>query len=370
MANRSFDIVVLGATGFTGQLVVEYLANRYGVDGELSWAIAGRNRDKLEGVRAACVKPALRDKLPILDADSTDPASLDRLAAQTSVVCTTVGPYARYGTPIVAACVANGTDYCDLTGEVQWMQRVIGKYQQDAEQSGARIVHTCGFDSIPFDMGNWFVQKTMQDTHGVHATQVRTRVGRFAGAASGGTIASMLNMMEEMKADPSLRKTMADPYSLYPRDVSPGNDEGDQTGPVYDEDFESWTAPFIMAAVNTRVVRRTNALLGLPWGPNFRYMEALLSDSRLKAIRNSAASVMGMVTMAIGPTRKLAQRFLPKPGEGPTREQREAGFYEVFLIGVNEANRDQIRDPNLIYPGQVFSAPDEDGETGSGDGPE
>ncbi|MFK7974981.1 MAG: trans-acting enoyl reductase family protein [Halioglobus sp.] len=339
MANREFDIVVLGATGFTGQLVVEYLANKYGVDGEVKWAIAGRNRSKLEAVRAANVPEEKREALHIIEADSTNAASLNAMAQRTRVVCTTVGPYAKYGTPVVEACVKHGTDYCDLTGEVQWMARVISEHQATAELSGARIVHTCGFDSIPFDMGNWFLQQCMQEQYGAFASQVRTRVGKFSGAASGGTIASMLNMMEEMKADPSLRKVMANPYALYPSDCAVGNDVGDQTGPLFDAEFDSWTAPFIMAAVNTRVVRRSNALLGLPWGQDFRYTEGVLTSSRLKATAASAGSVVGMVTMAIGPTRKLAQRFLPKPGEGPTREQREAGFYEVYLVGIGDSDR-------------------------------
>lgn len=339
MANKEFDIVVMGATGFTGQLVVEYLASTYGVDEDLKWAIAGRNRTKLEAARKASMAPDLAAKLAIIEADTDNPQSLAAMAARTSVVCTTVGPYARYGTPVVEACVEQGTDYCDLTGEVQWMARVITAHQAAAQASGARIVHTCGFDSIPFDMGNWFLQETMHQQHGVYATAVKTRVGKFSGAASGGTIASMLNMVEEMKADPSLRKVIADPYVLYPPGVARGNDVGDQTGAQYDEDFQRWTSPFIMAAVNTRVVRRSNALLGLRWGQDFRYTEAVLTDSRLKATGNAVASIAGMVAMAIGPTRKLAQRFLPKPGEGPTQEQRESGFYELFLLGINAANR-------------------------------
>ncbi len=330
MNKRDFDVIVWGATGFTGQLVVEYLVETYGVDGELRWAIAGRNRNKLDAVRHACLPAAQRDKLPILLADSDDAASLAKLAQQTRVVCTTVGPYAKYGTPLVAACVEAGTHYCDLTGEVQWMTRVIPQYQEAAVASGARIVHTCGFDSVPFDMGNWYVQQQMFERHGVHAQQVKARVGRNRGAASGGTIASVLNMMEEAGRDPSIRRKMANPYSLYPPGTPAGQDGADQSGAIYDKDFKQWTSPFIMAAVNTRVVRRSNAVLDFPWGENFRYDEATLDTSRYKATRNSVAGVVGMVALALGPTRKLAQRFLPKPGEGPTREQREAGYLQAF----------------------------------------
>lgn len=337
MAEREYDIVVLGASGFTGRLVVEYLFNAYGIDKALRWAIAGRNQAKLEGIRDEFASAAL----PIIIADSSDADSLNSLAARTSVLCTTVGPYARYGTPVVDACVRAGTDYCDLTGEVQWMAQIIKRYQQPAESSGARIVHTCGFDSIPFDMGNWFLQRAMHEQHGIYASRVKTRVGKFKGGASGGTIASMLNMMEDIKVDPALRKIVANPYALYPDDVPTGNDSGDQTAAIFDEDFQQWTAPFIMAAVNTRVVRRSNALLGLPWGQDFRYQEAVLTKSRWRATSASIASMAGMVAMAIGPTRRLAQRFLPKPGEGPDRAARESGFYEVFLHGSHPEHPDK-----------------------------
>lgn len=339
MSTPEFDVIVWGATGFTGQLVVEYLIETYGVDGDLRWAIAGRNRGKLESVRRGCLAEAQCDKLPILIADSEDPDSLTTLAQQTRVICTTVGPYAKYGTPLVAACVAAGTHCCDLTGEVQWMARVIPQYQKAAEESGARIVHTCGFDSVPFDMGNWYLQQETFERHGVYAPQVKARVGRNRGAASGGTIASILNMIDEAGKDPSIRRQVANPYALYPPGTPPGRDGPDQSGPVFDPDFQRWTSPFIMAAINTRVVRRSNALLGFPWGENFRYDEATLNISRFKASLVSVVGGLGMITLALGPTRKLAQRFLPQPGEGPTREQREAGYYEVYFRGIDVEDR-------------------------------
>jgi short subunit dehydrogenase-like uncharacterized protein len=351
MSNREFDVIVWGATGFTGQLVVDYLAETYGVDGELRWAIAGRNRSKLETVRRSCLAEGQRDKLPMLIADSADPDSLARLVQQTNVMCTTVGPYAKYGTPLVAACVEAGTHYCDLTGEVQWMAQVIPQYQQAAEASGARIIHTCGFDSVPFDMGNWYLQQVMFERHGVYAQQVKARVGRNRGAASGGTIASILNMMEEARQDPSIRRQVANPYVLYPEGTPAGQDGPDQTGAIFDPDFNQWTSPFIMAAINTRVVRRSNALLGFPWGEGFRYDEATLNTSRYKATLTSVAGGIGLLTLALGPTRRLAQRFLPKPGEGPTREQREAGYYEVFFRGIDPGDRS--RDTTIKVSGNL-----------------
>ncbi len=339
MAKREFDLVIWGATGFTGQLVVEYLVETYGLDGEIHWAIAGRNQKKLEAVRASCLPAKQRKQLSIIIADSGDPDSLASLVAQTRVLCSTVGPYAKYGTPLVAACAEAGTHYCDLTGEVHWMAQLIPSYQANAEASGARIVHTCGFDSVPFDLGTWYLQQAILEKHGVAARQVKTRVGRFAGAASGGTIASMLNMMEEAGRDPSISGLVANPYALYPQGVAPGKDVADQTGPLFDADFHQWTSPFIMAVVNTRVVRRSNALLGFPWGEDFRYDEAMLNRSRYYATGASLASGAGMAAMALGPTRKLAQRFLPKPGEGPTRKQREAGHYEIFFLGIHPQDR-------------------------------
>lgn len=339
MAKRKFDLIVWGASGFTGQLVTEYLVKQYGVGKDLHWAIAGRNQDKLEQVREQCLSKTKQSLLPILLADSDDPKSLAELVAQTKVICTTVGPYAKYGTPLVAACAEAGTDYCDLTGEVPWMAQVIPAYQGVAAGSGARIVHTCGFDSIPFDIGTWYLQQAMLEQHGVAAKHVKTRVARTSGGASGGTIASMLNMMEEAGHDPAIRKVLADPYALNPPGVPAGRDGPDQEDARFDPDFGKWTFPFVMAVVNTRVVRRTNALLNFPWGTDFRYDEAVLTRSRPLATLTAIGSRVGMLAMALGPTRKLAARLLPEPGEGPSRQKREQGYYEIFLHGVHPSDR-------------------------------
>ena len=351
MSDRPFDVVVFGASGFTGGLVAEYLAANYGVGGDLRWAIAGRNRGKLEAVRRSCLPDAQVESLPVLIADSGDPDSLSALVRQTRVICTTVGPYARYGTPLVAACVEAGTHYCDLTGEVQWMARLIPQYQDAARTSGARIVHTCGFDSVPFDMGNWYLQQLTFQRHGSHARHVKARVGRTRGGASGGTIASMMNLLEEAQEDPAIRRVVANPYALYPPGTPPGRDGPDQTGAVFDPDFQQWTSPFIMAAINTRVVRRSNALLGFPWGKDFRYDEAVLSASLSRAVLASLAGGIGLSILALGPTRALARRFLPEPGEGPTREQREAGFYEIYFRGID--HQDPRRDTVIKVSGDL-----------------
>ncbi|PLW82318.1 saccharopine dehydrogenase [Kineobactrum sediminis] len=350
---REFDIIIWGATGFTGQLVAEYLVTNYGVGGDLRWALGGRNQSKLEHLRRHLLPDTDPEQLSLVLADSSDEASLVAMAQRTRVVCTTVGPYARYGTPLVAACANNGTHYCDLTGEVQWMARVIPIFEAAANASGARLVHTCGFDSIPSDMGTWYLQQRMIEHHGVPANAVAARVGRNRGAASGGTVASMMTTMEEARSDPAARKALTDPYSLCPAGTT-GPDGPDQFGARYDSDFERWTSPFIMAAINARVVRRSHCLMGKPWGGGFRYDEALLCGSRAEALRNTLGLGGLMLGLATGPGRKLIQRFLPAPGEGPDPEQREAGYYELFFHGSHPENRDldvRVRVAGDLDPG-------------------
>lgn len=333
MGEREFDLVVWGATGFTGRLVAEYLLGRYGAGSDLRWALGGRSPAKLDALRAALGAEAI----PVVVGDSDDEASLASLAERTSVVCTTVGPYAKYGSKLVAACAGRGTHYCDLTGEVQWMRRMIDAHQKEAEASGARIVHTCGFDSIPSDVGTFFLQREMRALHGKPASHVKYRVEAFRGGFSGGTAASLLNMLEEGGRDPGVRRILADPYALAPAGEPRGPDGPDPAAPFYDRDFEQWAGPFLMAGINTRVVRRTNALLGHPWGRDFRYDEATLTGPGptgwLKAAGLAAGLGAGLGLGAIGPLRRTLARFLPAPGEGPSAEMREKGFFELALFG-------------------------------------
>jgi short subunit dehydrogenase-like uncharacterized protein len=338
--NREFEVIVYGATGFTGKLVAEYLLNKYGVGGELKWAMAGRSLRKLEQVR----NELQNDDIPLLTADSDDETTLAAMAKKTRVVCTTVGPYALYGSKLVAACVENGTHYCDLTGETQWMRRMIDAHQDAAEASGARIVHTCGFDSIPSDLGVLFLQDEMMAKHGTPASHIKYRVVRADGGFSGGTVASLINVMEEAARDRGLRRLLTDPYSLNPEGSERGSDVNDQTGAIWDEDFERWTLPFVMAAINTRVVRRSNALMDYRYGTDFRYDEAVLAPAGqggLKSKLAAGAMTAGTAALAIAPLRALARRLLPSPGEGPSRETREKGSYEILLYGVNPEDRDK-----------------------------
>ncbi len=340
MSTEQSDVVLWGATGFTGRLTAEYLLRTYGVDGELRWTLGGRSRSKLERLREEISAETGIDAsaLPLFVGNGDDEASMRELAASTRVVCTTVGPYARYGSPLVAACAEAGTDYCDLTGEVHWMRRMIDAHEEAAHESGARIVHTCGFDCIPSDVGTWFVQREMKRRYGAPAGQVHLRVVAFAGGFSGGTLASMLNMMEEARTDPEVMRSMAAPYGLNPKDLQTGPDGGEGLLPAWDPDFEQWTAPFVMAGVNTKVVRRTNALLDFVYGKGFRYDEAVLmgtgATGMVKAAGTATAQGGGMAAAALAPVRRMLAQRLP-PGEGPSKEKRESGYFDLRILALD-----------------------------------
>ena len=333
---REFDVIVVGATGFTGKLVTEYLCERYGIGGQLRWAAAGRNETRLSALRESLGHKA--ESLPLIVADTLDANSMGELAKRTRVVLTTVGPYARYGSELVAACAGNGTHYCDLAGEVQWIRRMIDAHDATARKSGARIVHCCGFDSIPMDIGAWFLQQEAKKRSGACCSSITLLVKAMKGGASGGTMASMMNLMREARADRAVARVLARPYSLNPDGEQRGPDRGDQRGIRFDEDAQSWTAPFIMASVNTRVVRRSHALLGYPWGPDFRYHEAIRTGRGIGGWTRAAmitAGLAGLVGLAsFSWSRNLLERYvLPKPGTGPDAQAREKGFFNLEQIG-------------------------------------
>ena len=339
-SEREFEVVVWGATGFTGRLVAEHLSQHYGTSQPLRWALGGRNRAKLERVAGELNAPSRQ--LPILVGDSSDRASLDEIVRRTSVVCSTVGPYARYGSELVAACVEHGTHYCDLSAEVQWIREMLDRHEAQARQTGARIVHCCGFDSIPSDLGCYFLQQRVQAEHDVVCEHVKLRVRKMRGSASGGTVASLLNVLDESRRDPRVRQIVEDPYALNPASARRGPDAPDCRVVRWDRDLRAWTAPFVMAPINTRVVRRTNALLNYPYGREFRYDEAVLtgrgpwgwtlaqSISRGMNLLMSAASIQ--------PTRALLDKWvLPIPGHGPSASQRRKGFFQIQLVGKSDA---------------------------------
>ena len=340
---RDFDLVVYGATGFTGALVAEYLHEHHK---ELSWAIAGRSQTKLAELKRKIGAPDLES----IVADSTKADDMRRLAATSRVIISTVGPYARYGTLLVEACAAEGTHYCDLTGEPQWMASIFEKVSALAEETGARLVHCCGFDSIPSDLGVFVAQQTMMKKHDVFATKVSGRMGKSKGAVSGGTIASMLLAVEQGVSDPAARKVLNDPYGLYPAELSPGPDSPDQRGIRWDENFESWTGPFVMAAINGKVVRRSNALASLVYGADFVYDESMLVESRRSGLLLAGGLSLGMIALAIGPLRKLIAKRLPQPGDGPSLSERENGFFEFFVHAHHPT--DQEKDVRICVKGK------------------
>ncbi|MEL6835469.1 MAG: saccharopine dehydrogenase NADP-binding domain-containing protein [Bacteroidota bacterium] len=326
---REFDIIIWGASGFTGRLVAEYIFKTYGLSDSLKWAMGGRNQKKLEQVRAEVADASV----PLVIADSQDEDSLSAMVQRAKVICTTVGPYAKYGSKLVAACVAQQTDYCDLTGEVQWMRRMIDQHHEAAKANGTKIVHTCGFDSIPSDMGVYYIQQQAQAQSGQTAKEIKMRVGAVKGGVSGGTYASLSNVMEEAQHDKSIFETLLNPYGLNPQGEQSGPDKRDLQSIVYDETAKSWLFPFVMAGINTKVVRRSNALADYPYGKDFRYEEAMMGgdgfSGRLKAI--GAALPLGLMMSAKPGSllKKLFDRLLPKPGEGPDKAAREAGFYKL-----------------------------------------
>src|SRR5262249_15709799 len=272
MASSKFDIVVYGATGFTGRLVAEYLAAHYRGDAGLKWAMAGRSKEKLATVRDEIGAPK---DTPLIVADASDPASLKAMAEQTKSVITTVGPYMHYGNELLAACVAAGVDYFDLCGEPIWMRQKIEQHEAAAKQSGARIVFSCGYDSLPFELGVFCAQEEAKKAFGAAGGGVKGRVGEMKGTFSGGTAASMRAIFEAAAKDLSLVTLLRDPFVLTPGFDGPKQPLGNR--PVYDEDLKTWTAPFVMANINTRNVHRSNMLLGYPYGKDFVYDEMVVT---------------------------------------------------------------------------------------------
>lgn len=336
MSRPEFDVVLFGATSFVGQILSHYLLQRHGADGRsLRWALAGRSAAKLETLKQEMGPAAAA--VPVVMADAADPAPLEALCARTRVVVSTVGPYALYGSPLVEVCARSGTDYCDLTGEVQWIERMIRQHEATARQTGARIVHCCGFDSVPSDLGVHVLQQASLQRHGVPAQRVKLRIKALRGGFSGGTVASLMNVMREVAADPALRKTLGNPYALCPEGPKRPR-QPDVALPEYDADAGSWLAPFVMAAINTRVVHRSNALKGWAYGADFTYDEAMMTGrgtkGRLGAL-GVAAGLGGFVGLAaLKPTRWLLERFVvPKPGEGPSPREQANGFYDIRVLG-------------------------------------
>ena len=322
-STKKFDFVVYGATGFTGKLVVEYLVSKYGDDQNISWAMAGRSIEKLQSVKDDI---GVNADIELIQVDSNDISSIDNLMSQTRCILTTVGPYQLYGNHIIAACASSGTDYVDLCGEPGWMYEKISQHKEEAKKSGARIVFSCGFDSIPFDLGVLFAQNEVIKRYGKPSSNIRGRVRVMDGEFSGGTAASMGATMASLKEKPELFEVLINPFSLC--EGYKGPEQAADSKPIFDEKLDTWVAPFFMAPINTKNVHRSNALMNHSYGKDFCYNEMWVSGpgDEGKAVADAMASVNPM-----------GGKDGPKPGEGPSRESRENGSYDVlFCADIDE----------------------------------
>ncbi|MEL6686066.1 MAG: saccharopine dehydrogenase NADP-binding domain-containing protein [Pseudomonadota bacterium] len=332
MTDAGYDIILYGATSFVGQIMVRYMRDAF-ADGSTRWAVAGRSETKLTSVLA----DADASDIDYFVADAHDEAALRELCAKTKVIVSTVGPYALYGDTLVKVCVETATHYCDLTGEPQWIRKMQETHEARAKETGARIVHCCGFDSIPSDLGVHFLQQDALERFGKPCTRVDMRVAKIKGGASGGTIASIINMIKDASKDATLRRQLKDPYSLCPPDHGFGQKQRNvRVG--YDKAYGSWIAPFIMAAINVRVVHRSNALSGNQYGANFLYEEAMVTKDGRRGKHIARIADAGLKSLMVGlvfpPTRWVLENVvLPKPGEGPSPKEQLEGEFVIDFLG-------------------------------------
>ena len=337
MSEREFDVIVFGASGYTGKLVAEYMGKEYGIDESISWAIAGRNKDKLSSVKKDL---NLNERVSIIEVDSTNKDSLDSMTSSAKCILTTVGPYQLYGSSLVQSCSENGTDYVDLTGEPGWMYEMINAHQDTAKKSGARIVFSCGFDSIPFDLGVYFVQQAAQEKYGKPAKHVRGRVKAMNGEFSGGTIASLGATMATLKEKPELIQVLSNPFSLTEGFEGPA--QLDDSKVLLDEKLNMWVTPFVMAPINTKNVHRSNALLGHEYGEDFCYDEMMIAGEGEEGKQ---------IADAMNSSNPMGGDNLPQPGEGPSKESREQGNYDVLFFADFDEGSIEARVTGDMDPG-------------------
>ncbi|MFT4634537.1 MAG: short subunit dehydrogenase-like uncharacterized protein [Arenicella sp.] len=342
-SKKQYDLVIMGATGFTGKWVAKHLFDHYS-NGDLNWAIAGRNSDKMNDVR-----DFIGDSSASIDgvlADSSDEASLLELVQSTKVIISTVGPYALHGSLLVRLCAEAGTHYVDLCGETPWMREMIDAHQVAAEKSGAKIVHSCGFDSVPSDMGVFFTQQQAQKTFSKPLRSVCYQLIKAKGGISGGTIASMMNIVKLAVKDKSIRKLLANPYALNPDPSFKGPDKGDQMSAKFSKVLDKWTAPFVMAGVNTRIVRRSNALLDFSYGEDFRYSEVMVTSKGAGGYLSAKAISGGVKTIVVTSVTEVGRKFLgiflPAQGEGPKVDPENPGFYHIQFNGETESGESLV----------------------------
>ena len=330
---REFDVIIWGASGFTGRLVAEYLFQNYNND-ELNWAIAGRDIKKLNKIR----DQYLDQNIPVIIGDSFDEVSLVKMTQRTKVICTTVGPYAKYGSQLVKSCVKSKTHYCDLAGEAQWIRKMIDIYHETATENQIKIVNSCGFDSVPSDLGVYYIHKNISKKN----LSIKMRVTGAKGTYSGGTYASMQNIIKEAYKDREVRKSLTNPYGLNPKGHQDGLDKRDLRSVKYDKKIKSWISPFLMAGINTRIVRRSNALSNFSYGKKFQYDEAVMTGKGVKGRLNGIILSIPLIFLAAKPgsfINKIFNIISPKPGQGPNKKEIENGYFSFrFFVFDHEGN--------------------------------
>ena len=335
---RKYDLVIWGATSFTGKLVTEYLFNKYG-SSKIKWAIAGRNLDKLKKIRSQVAD----EKIPMFIADSFDEESLLKFIKKTKVVCSTVGPYSLYGTKLVKLCVENNTNYCDITGEAHWIRNLIDQFHEEAKSKKIKIVNSCGFDSIPSDMGVYFIQNEIKKTYKNYANFIKMRVAGVRGGISGGTYGSINNLLKEAYSNKKIFRVLNNPYGLNPKNKMEGMDKNDLRKIIFDKESNSWIYPFIMAGINTKIVRRSHALTNFQYGKDFRYEEAMMSGKGISGLLKAILAVFPLAMIGLNPNsflKKIVNSYMPKPGEGPGLEKRKNGFYNLrFYVTIDERRK-------------------------------
>ena len=328
--NREYDIIIWGASGFTGRLVAEYLYKNYNAK-DLNWAIAGRDELKLSSIR----EKFLDNTIPIVLGDSFDEKSLNEMTRTAKVVCSTVGPYAKYGSLLVKSCVKNKTHYCDLAGEDPWIRKMIHLHHEEAKNNEVKIVNSCGFDSIPSDMGVYFIYKNILKKN----LSIKMRVTGAKGGYSGGTYASMQNIIKEASINKEIRRNLTNPYGLNPIGEQSGMDKSDLRSVIYDSKIKTWISPFLMAGINTKIVRRSNALSNYNYGKEFKYDEAVMAGSGFKGRLNGIILSIPLIFLAAKPGslfNKIFNFFSPKPGEGPNKKERESGYFNLRFFVFQE----------------------------------
>ena len=339
---KQLDLIIWGATGFTGQLVSEYINKKYS-NTALKWGIAGRNKEKAS-VIAKRLNIA-KDRVFIADCNNIE--SLIKLTSKTKVICTTVGPYAKLGTNLIDACIKTNTNYCDITGETQWIRKMIDKYHSKAKENKIKIINSCGFDSIPSDMGVFYSQKKLFEKTGEYANKINMRVAGAKGGISGGTYNSLSNVLEEARVDKEVRKTLTNPYGLNPIDKQNGPDKADLQSVIFDKVSNSWIAPFVMAGINTKIVRRSHALIDFKYGSDFSYDEATLSG---KGVLGQLKGYLSLIPIFLATRKKgsfiknIVDYVLPKSGEGPSEKTRISGYYNLrfYLTQQNKIHLSKV----------------------------